>query len=167
MVEDLLTRIQRELQERIEELHVAVEERDRLQADLRALEDGLEASLDDEAPVALDVASELPTASEQSEALDVESGPPATPEAVLEPSPDTEPPANVVRLPARRPLSRTRMVSPKVARLMHAPRRPALERAGVVRVGAGRVSSAPEDDLWPQDAGEEVDADAEVYERAI
>jgi hypothetical protein len=54
------------------------------------------------------------------------------------------------------------MVSPKVARLMLAPRRPALERAGVARVGAGRVSSAPQDDPWPRDAGEELDADAEA-----
>jgi hypothetical protein len=48
--------------------------------------------------------------------------------------------------------ARGHVVSPKVARLMHVPRRPALERFGVVRVGAGRVSSAPEDELSPQDA---------------
>jgi len=49
------------------------------------------------------------------------------------------------------------MVSPKVARLMHAPRRPALERSGVARVGATRRDE-------PVD---EIDAEAEVYERAV
>jgi hypothetical protein len=37
MREDLLTRIQREMNERLQELRGAVDERDRLQADLRAL----------------------------------------------------------------------------------------------------------------------------------
>jgi hypothetical protein len=37
------------------------------------------------------------------------------------------------------------MVSPKVARLMHAPRRPALERSGVVRVGAAGLDSSPDE----------------------
>jgi hypothetical protein len=53
------------------------------------------------------------------------------------------------------------MVSPKVARLMHAPRRPALERAGVVRVGAGRVGSSVDELV------DEVDAEGEVYGRAL
>ena len=82
-------------------------------------------------------------------------------DAVLEPSPDTAPPANVVRLPARPRLSRARMVSPKVARLMRAPRRPALERAGVVRVGAGRFDSSTDEMV------DEIDAEAEVYERSL
>ncbi len=113
MAEDLLTRIQREMHERLQELRGAVDEHDRLAVDLRALE---------AAP-----------------------GPP---------------PANVVRLPVKRELPRTRMVSPKVARLMHTPRRPALERSGVVRVGAARL------DCLPDDLADEIDAEAEVYERS-
>ena len=57
--------------------------------------------------------------------------------------------------------ARGHVVSPKVARLMHAPRRPALERAGVVRVGAARLDCTPEEPV------EEVDVEAEVYERSI
>jgi hypothetical protein len=53
------------------------------------------------------------------------------------------------------------MVSPKVARLMRAPRRPALERAGVVRVGAGRFDSSTDEMV------DEIDAEAEVYERSL
>jgi hypothetical protein len=167
MNEDLLTKIQRETHERLRELRGAVDEHDRLAGELRALQDVPARQVASEPPAALEVVPELRVVPEQHVGLDVESEPPATPEAVLEPSPDTAPPANVVRLPARPYVHRTRMVSPKVARLMRAPRRPALERAGVVRVGAGRVDASAEDDLWPQDAGEDVDADAEVYERAI
>lgn len=53
------------------------------------------------------------------------------------------------------------MVSPKVARLMLAPRRPALERSGVVRVGASRLDCAPEELV------DEIDAEPEVYERSL
>ncbi len=117
------------MDERLEELQGAVDEHDRLQSDLRALQDIPEPSVDLGPAVApkLAAAPELPVASEWPVGLDVE----------------FEPRTNVVRLPVRPRVARTRMVSPKVARLMHAPRRPALERAGVVRVGAGRVDSLP------------------------
>lgn len=82
-MEDLLSRIGREMHERLEELRGAVDERDRLQADLRALD--------------------------------------AVPERFVG-SPE--------------PLCRG-LVSPKVAWLMHTPRRPALERPGIARVSAG------------------------------
>jgi hypothetical protein len=120
MIEDLLTRIQRETHERLRELRHAVYEHDRLQGELGTL---------DAAP---EPPAEVP-----------------------------ELPANVVRLPVRPRVSRTQMVSPKVARLMRAPRRPALERAGVVRVGAGRVDSLA------AETGDEMDAEAEVYERSL
>jgi hypothetical protein len=100
MTEDLLTTIRQETHERLHELRGAVQEHDRLQAELRALDAAREPCAEAESPV--------------------------------------EPPTNVVRLSSRPRVPRTRVVSPKVARLMQAPRRPALERAGVVRVGAGR-----------------------------
>jgi hypothetical protein len=161
MDEDLLTKIQRETHERLRELRGAVDEHDRLSGELGALDVGPEPPVGLEPPTALEAVPELGVAPEWPVGLGVESEPPATPEAVLEPSPDNVPPANVVRLPVRRPLSRTRMVSPKVARLMRAPRRPALERAGVVRVGAGRVDTSPDELV------DEVDAEAEVYERSM
>ena len=140
MTEDLLTRIQREMDERLRELRGAVEKHDRLQDDLRALEARALQAVPEPAvvPESL-VATEAPEA--------------------LEP-----PPANVVRLPVNRELPRTRTVSPKVARLMHAPRRPALERSGVVRVGAARGEGV---DLAPDESVDEIDAEAEVYERAV
>ncbi len=107
MAHDLLSRIRGELQERMRALRPAVDECERLQDDLRALQ------------------------------------------AVPEPS------ASVTRLRVGRPLPRTRMVSPKVARLMHTPRRPVLERRGVVRVGAARL------DFLPDDLADEIDAEAE------
>lgn len=166
MDEDLLTKIQRETHERLRELRGAVEEHDRLQGELSALDAVAEPSVDLESPAALEVVPEppgapAPTDPEPPAALDAVSELSAAPEAVLEPSLDTAPPANVVRLPARPRLSRTRMVSPKVARLMLAPRRPALERGGVVRVGAGRVGSSRDEML------DEIDAEAEIYERAL
>lgn len=91
MAEDLVARIQRELEERVEELRGAVEESDRLEAELGALA--------------------------AAGGLAVE---------------------RVLSFPARREPARRRLVSAKVARLLVAPRRPALERSGVVRVG-GRV----------------------------
>jgi hypothetical protein len=165
MDEDLLTKIQRETHERLQVLQGAVDEHDRLQADLRALQDIPESPVDLGPAVApkLAAAPELPVASKPNVA--------AKPSAAVDIAPELpiahEQPTNVVRLPARRPLSRTRMVSPKVARLMRTPRRPALERSGVVRVGAGRVGASAADDLWPQETGEDVDADAEVYERSL
>jgi hypothetical protein len=118
MDEDLLTRIQREMHERLRELRGAVDEHARLEADLSVLDTPPELPADLEPIAALKGAPEPPVVS--------------------------KPPANIVRLPTRPRLSRTRMVSPKVARLMRAPRRPALERAGVVRVGAGRLDSSTE-----------------------
>ncbi|HZL48783.1 MAG TPA: hypothetical protein VFC30_07200 [Solirubrobacteraceae bacterium] len=55
------------------------------------------------------------------------------------------------------------MVSPKVARLMIAPRRPALERSGIARVGgrADRIAVSPED------LADEFDPEAELYERSM
>jgi hypothetical protein len=135
MDEDLLTRIQRETHERLRELRGAVDEHDRLQADL----------------IVLDIPPEPPVDPEPTVVLKAVPEPPAAP----------EPSANVVRLPARPRMPRTRMVSPKITRLMRTPRRPALERAGVVRVGAGRLDSFAE---VPVD---ELDVEAEVYERSL
>ena len=133
MAEDLLTRIQRQLQERMAELRGAVEERDRLQADLRALEDNPAAPED--SPTALDPE---PTALA-----------PEAPAPVPEPAaPDPEPVAkNVLRFPVRHEPRRARVVSPKVARLMFAPRRPSLERSGIPRVSdrGAHSSEAPAD----------------------
>jgi hypothetical protein len=53
------------------------------------------------------------------------------------------------------------MVSPKVARLMRAPRRPALERSGVVRVGAARL------DCTVDEPADEIDTEAELYEHSL
>lgn len=94
---------------------------------------------------------------EPSATLDTESGSPI----------DPEPSTNVMRLPVRSRVPRTRIVSPKVARLMGAPRRPALARtrmggrAGVVRGDAGRVDSLAEETV------EEVDVEAALYECSI
>jgi len=125
MAEDLLTRIQRQLQERMAELRGAVEERDRLQADLRALEDGSAARGD--SPTTLDPAPTSAAPGPQPAAPDPDSGTVAK---------------NVLRLPVRREPARARVVSPKVARLMFAPRRPSLERSGIPRVSdrGGRSS---------------------------
>jgi hypothetical protein len=126
MAEDLLTRIQRQLQERMAELRGAVEERDRLQADLRALEDSSTAPGD--SPTTL---APAPTAPDPQPAA---------------PYPEPEPVAkNVLRLPVRHEPARARVVSPKVARLMFAPRRPSLERSGIPRVNdrGGHSSEEP------------------------
>jgi hypothetical protein len=125
---DLLSRIEQELQERMETLHPAVEECDRLQADLTAL----------------DVAPKTIVVTQPSVATDVDFEWLATPEVAPEPTVVPEPPvvpelsAHATRLPMQE-LPRRRAVSPKVARLMLAPRRPSLERSGArrVRVGAG------------------------------
>lgn len=127
MSEDLLRRIQQETHERLRELRSAVDEHDRLQGDLRALD------------------------------------------------PAPSPPGD-----ARRgsvgcaPSAGTPTVSPKFARLMRSPRRPLLERPGVVRVGAG---SSLEDDLAagvdlfpgadPCLGLDDVDVEAERYERSL
>ena len=165
MSEDLLIRIQRETHERLRELQGAVDEHDRLRGELRVLDTAPELSALEAVPERL-MAPEAVTV--PSVAPDRDAEPPAALEAAPELSVESEPcvaperSTNVMRLPDRPRVPRTRMVSPKVARLMLAPRRPALERAGVARVGAGRVGSAPQDDPWPQDAGEEFDADVEA-----
>ena len=125
-MEDLLSRIRRETHERLEELRGAVDERDRLAADLRALDAVPEPAAADPEPL---VVCEPAVACEP---VVLES--PVFPEV---PPVAPAPPVHVVRCPARREPLRRRMVSSKVARLMHAPRRPALERSGIVRVSEG------------------------------
>lgn len=105
MAEDLLTRIQQETHERLRELRGAVDEHERLRAEITVLDVVPEPSGDQE----------------------LEAGP--------EMSGAPEPVGNVVRLPVTRPPARIRTVSPKVARRMCAPRRPARERPSAVRVG--------------------------------
>jgi hypothetical protein len=168
MVEDLLSRIEQELYERIEELYPAVDECDRLQADLEALEALPEPPIVSEPPVAPDIINlESPVAFESPVILEVATEPPYEPESsAAEPEPaaalnvDSEPLGTVLCFPGNRKPTRTvavspqdarpistlsrpasvptsePMVSPKVARLMLAPRRPALERSGIPRVGA-------------------------------
>jgi len=155
MVEDLLSRIEQELYERIEELYPAVDECDRLQADLEALEAlpeppaapdiiNLESPVAFESPVALEVATEPPYEPEPSAALDVDPEPLGTvlcfpanrkPTRTVAVSPQDARPISTLSRPASVPASEP-LVSPKVARLMLAPRRPALERSGIPRVGA-------------------------------
>ena len=247
MTEDLLTNVRQQLEERIEELRDAVEERDRLQANLRALEAEpwvLDAGLacppsadaepevpgtapeaqdagptaphagqDDAALEALDTALATPDAGQDDaapEGPDVEPAEPVPAEAgpatmisgqqtldvelgmlAADPGPqdadlspldaDPNPPANVVRLPARpepepapvpepalasEPASAPESapaVSPKIARLMSAPRRPALERSGIARVG-GRAERADASRRGRVDEDEPPD---ETYEQAI
>jgi hypothetical protein len=170
MAEDLLTRIQQELEERMEQLWGAVEERDRLQADLIALDAEPASGVYLEPDVALDAELELPAALG------------AVPRRLFEPEPpfEPEPDATVICFPARRELARTHavshkiarplaapaqsarehLVSAKVARLMSAPRRPALERSGIARVGErGGVQRRA--------AVDELDTQAELYQHSI
>src|ERR1039458_3511828 len=92
--------------------------------------------------------------------LTVDPGPstvdPAVPEAV---EAESTPDGNVVRLPVRPEPARPPAVSPKVARLMLAPRRPALERSGLARV-SGRDTS-------PREAVDESEAQTGAYEHAV
>lgn len=129
MSEDLLTRIQREMHERLEGLRGAVDEHDRLAGDLRALDAGL-----------------IPAA------------------------------GNARRGSVGCELPRARMVSPKVARLMHAPRRPSLERPGLARISTSERSLLEDDlaagvDLFPGADPclgiDGVDVEAERYERSL
>lgn len=159
MSEDLLTRIQCEMNERLRELRSAVDEHDRLVVDLKA----------------------LPALSEPPVVVATVTGP-ASPVVLgsrdLPNSPvlPKSSPANVMRSPAVRPLSRTRMVSPKVARLMRAPRRASLERSDVHRACVGAGYSVEDDlatgiDLFPGADPhlrlDEVDVGAEFYERSL
>jgi len=157
MVEDLLSRIEQELYERMEELHPAVDECDRLQADLKALGAAPEPLVESEPPAALDIIDlESTAAFESPAALEVATEPPYEPEPSAALNVDPEPSGAVLCFPgnrkpvraaavspaAVRPISTLSrpasepVVSPKVARLMLAPRRPALERSGIPRVGA-------------------------------
>jgi hypothetical protein len=158
MDEDLLTKIQREMDERLRELRGAVDEHDRLQGDLSALQDVPAPPVVREPPVDAEPPADpgLPVDPEPLLASEPPAAPNVAPESPVAP----EPLANVVRLPARHP-PRIRMVSPKVARLMRVPRRPALERAGVVRVGAGRVGSSAAELV------DEIDVEGELFERSL
>jgi hypothetical protein len=106
MADDLLTKIHREVAERMEELRGAVEERERLQAELRELD------AHPEPPVDL----EIPT------------------QRVPEVSVDTESSGTIIRFPSPRDRVRRPLVSPKVARLMLEQRQPALEGDGLDQV---------------------------------
>lgn len=147
MVEDLLRRIQREMNERLGELHGAVVEHDRLAAELKRLQN-------------------VP-------------GPPAERDPGAGPQLCVIPgctPLNVRRSPAARSLPRPPMVSRKVTRLMCSQPGPALERPGVPRSSA-KAHRPPKDDLAaavdlfpggdPHLALDEVDAEAERYERSL
>jgi hypothetical protein len=165
MVEDLLSSIEQELYERMEELYPALEECDRLQADLKALEAIVpELPVESEPPAALDIDLLSPGGFESPAALEVEPEPSYKPEPSAALNVDPDPSGIVLRFPANRRTTRTvavspqdarpistlsrpasvparvpasaRVVSPKVARLMLAPRRPALERSGIPRVSA-------------------------------
>jgi hypothetical protein len=183
MAEDLLTRIQRELQERIEKLHGAVEERDRLQADLNALDAAPPSPFDPEPFAMQDVDLESPLRTELPAVADIDPELPAhdtAPEPPIMADAAPESSATVICFPARREPARTppvspqadrpmaapprparrRVVSPKVARLMFAPRRPALERSGIARV-SGRADRAQAELV------DEVDPQAELYERSM
>jgi hypothetical protein len=165
MVEDLLSRIEQELYERMEELYPAVDECDRLQADLEALEAIPEPPVVPEPPVEPPVESEPPVVPEPPAAPDINREPPVEPEPAAALNVDPDPSGVVLCFPAARKPTRTvavspqdarpistlfrpasvpasvpasePLVSPKVARLMLTPRRPALERSGIARVGAG------------------------------
>jgi hypothetical protein len=160
MSEDLLTRIQCELNERLRELRSAVDEHDRLVVDLKALP-----ALSEPPPVVV--------ATVTGPASPVVLGSRDLPNSPVLPKSS---PANVMRSPAVRALSRTRTVSPKVARLMRAPRRASLERSDVHRACVGANFSVEDDlaggiDLFPgadPHLGlDEVDVEAEVYERSL
>jgi hypothetical protein len=157
MVEDLLSRIEQELCERMEVLYPAVDECDRLRADLEALEAIPEPPVVPEPPVE----SEPPVVPEPPAAPEINREPPVEPEPAAALNVDPDPLGTVLSFPANRKPMRTvaiaprdtrpistlswpasvpasePLVSPKVARLMLAPRRPALERSGIPRVGAG------------------------------
>ncbi len=141
MTEDLLARIQREMHERLRELRGAVDEHDRLAAELRALD------------------------------VPVQPAPNVRRGSVGCESPYTQPHA--------------RIASPKAARLMHAPRRPSLDRHGLTLARMSTPERTPvEHDLVATHFSEidpidsidsidsipgidEVDAEAEAYERSL
>src|SRR5580692_10251289 len=96
MTEDLLTDVRQQLEDRIEELRDAVEERDRLQANLRALEAepwvldadlagptsaDAEPEVSGTAPEALDAGPTAPHTEQDDAALEALDTAPATPDA--------------------------------------------------------------------------------------
>jgi len=144
MAEGLLSRIEQELYGRMEELYPVVEECDRLRADLRALEACPELPVEAEPPTAMDIDLVSPAESEPPAALTVDSDPSGTvlrfpanrrPTRMVAVAPQANRPISTLVRPESVPAS-ARVVSPKVARLMLAPRRPALERSGIPRVSA-------------------------------
>jgi hypothetical protein len=70
--------------------------------------------------------------------LDVHPPPPVD----LEPLDDPEPRATIIPFPARNGPARTPVVSPKIARLMRAPRRPGLGRSGSSLMGGSGEEAA-------------------------
>jgi hypothetical protein len=159
MAEDLLTRIQQELEERMEHLRGAVEERDRLQADLSALVAEPAPSIypgppavlgagpgrlfdpeppfDPVPPAVLGVDPGPPVYPGPPAALDADPAPPIYPEPAAAPKPD----ATVLCFPAVRDRARTHAVSNKVVRPMAAAPRPAPKR--VVSAKVARLMLAP------------------------
>jgi hypothetical protein len=165
MVVDLLSRIEQELYERMEELYPVLEECEQLQADLSALEVVPEPLVEPEQPAALDIDRESFAGFESPATAEVAPEPPYEPEPSTAQDADCDKSAAVLSFPANRKAVRTAalapkavrpistlsrpasvpasapanepVVSPKVARLMLTPRRPALERSGIARVGAG------------------------------
>jgi hypothetical protein len=137
MTEDLLTSIEQQLEERIEQLRGAVDEHDRLQADLETL---------NASPVALNSDPEAL----DPEALDI------SPEAL-----DPEPEEHALSFPARHEHAgvRIRAVSPKVARLF-ASRRPLLGGADI------SPASEPAD-LSAEVSVDEDEEQLVLYEHAI
>jgi hypothetical protein len=114
MTEDLLNRIRREMQERMAQLRDAVDERDRLQAELKALGAELRARADRSPIATVDMWPETG----RQPVLELR------PEADLQPVAELRPPA-ALRLAAELPHVAAlrespppRLVSPKVMRLM-------------------------------------------------
>jgi hypothetical protein len=106
MAEDLLRRIQQQVDELMQELRGTAEERDRLRADLCELEAHPQPPVD------------------------------------LEPLDDPESCATIIPFPVSSERARTPAVSPKVTRLMRAPRRPGLERSGSGLMGGSAEEAA-------------------------
>jgi hypothetical protein len=133
MVEDLLSRIEQELYERMEELYPVLEECEQLQADLWALEALPEPPVEPEPFTALDVDPDKSGAVLCFPANRKRVRKAALSREAVRPVSTLSRPASVPgSAPANEPV-----VSPKVARLMLTPRRPALERSGIARVGVG------------------------------
>jgi hypothetical protein len=177
IAEDLLTRIIRETNERMAILRDAVDERERLQKDLRKLEAQPEVQRDD-----LGIEDAAPV---DPEAEDMASG---MGEAGLhageaDPGDEENTPAHVdgtPQSPTRRQRPRTRMTPPKIGRRIPGVRRSSLERPNTsARRKRARAHSSPgrdspdglEVDPFPEadlsQAIDEVDIEAQRYELSI